>query len=438
MTNFNRRNFISLSSLTFIGFKLLPISLHLFSAKKNIISISALLREAAVYRKNKEYTNALNTYYEVINLKSDEVRAYDGIRKIYLQSKFKELDVLQLYLDAAINNPGNIIFKERIAKEYMRLALGNKRMTQTISGDLLEMSKNIFDEIVFLDSRNSQFIAQQEKVYRKELQEAHVTDARDNKDLKSYRKNNKTVYKNRFKRTDIRDLENKLVDMLRASPSADRDKHIREIYVTLLNRYHMNRDKVSLTNKIIEFYNYNNDESSLYLIRRLCKKNNLAVIENIERINNERKNTFWSHITLAQVLINENKPNDATIILEKSEELSTTYLNKFEVKSKLIKLEILKNNFTEAKKLILNMGNFILGISSAHYINRYTILCAKYFMAKNDYTSASEVIDIAINHNDKKANDDILKLVIKINNHKVIENPIHLEDLYKFKSSIIN
>lgn len=437
MTIFSRRNFITLSSLSIMGLKLLPLSSIVLTRKRNLNDIPTLLREAAVYRKNGLYKEALNLYEEIIAIRSDEIRAYDGIRKIYLQSKYKELDVLQLYIDGLANNPGNSVFKERIAKEYMRLALGNKRMSQNIGNNLLEEAKTFFDEIVISNPENIQFVVQREKVYRKISQEADIVDARENQDIKTDRKNNRIAYKARFNNTEIRDLEEKLTDMLEAPLSVDRNKHIREMYVTLLKKYHINGDKVNLTNKIVEFYNYNDDDgNSLYLIRRFCRRNELPIIENIEKLNNTKKNTFWSNIALAGTLIKLNKTTEAGTYLSAAKTKSVYYSHGFEIKAKEVRNAIKRNDFANAKSLIINFGDYILGISSSHHIDRFNILCVRYYLAKGQSSEALKVLNIGLNIDNRVYDDPILKKVMQINRFRDDEKLVHKERLNDIKQSM--
>jgi len=313
---YNRRNFIWLSSLGLVGLRLFPVASFFSARKEKVNNIAEMLKIAAIHRKNKNYHDALLIYNEVINIRSDEIRAYDGIRKVYLQSKYRELDVLQLYIDGGIKNPNNIVFKGRIAKEYTRLSLGNKKFSNALGNNLQNQAKIIFDDIVTANSENVQFVAQRQKIHRKISQRADTVDARENQVLKISKKDNKATYKTRFEDKSTTYLEDKLSVMLEAN----------------------------FSNKIIEYYNYNDDQNSMYLIRNLCKRNKLPVIEAIEKLNNSKKNTFWSHIALIGALIKCNKTSEAQTYLSASKTKSMYYHHEFEIKDREIKMNIKTKN----------------------------------------------------------------------------------------------
>jgi len=430
---YNRRDFIWLSSLGLVGLRLFPVASFFSARKEKVNNIAEMLKIAATHRKNKNYHVALLIYNEVINIQSDEIRAYDGIRKVYLQSKYRELDVLQLYIDGEIKNPNNAIFKERIAKEYTRLSLGNKKFSNTLGGNLLDQAKIIFDDIVTANTENVQFVAQRQKIYRKISQRADTVDARENQVLKISKKDNKAIYKTRFEDRNIAYLEDKLSVMLEANFSVDRKKHIGEMYVTLLRKYHKNGDKINLSNKIIEYYNYNDDQNSMYLIRNLCRRNKLPIIENIEKLNNTKKNTFWSHVALIGALIKFNKTSEAQTYLSASKTKSMYYHHEFEIKDREIKNAIQKNDLTIAKNLILNLGEYIVGTSSAHYIDRYNLLCVKYFSKKGQSSESLKVLNIALGIDNKNYEDSVLKKVTQINIFREDEKLVHKERLNAFK-----
>lgn len=165
----NRRKFIINSSLTFIG---LGISNSVlgnivsFSSSETLVeTIAQKLQRAANKRRNGNFNQAKIIYSDVIAIDSNEIRAYDGIRKILLQNKYKELEVLQLYLTGLNNNPTNAVFKERVAKEYMRLALGNKKFVTQLNNpqDLLVVAKQYFNQAKTANPLNAQFEKQFEK-----------------------------------------------------------------------------------------------------------------------------------------------------------------------------------------------------------------------------------------------------------------------------------
>lgn len=92
----NRRKFITTTSLSIIGLGITNSVLGnaLNSNFFTTTTIAQKLREAAVKRRAGSFIDARAIYDEVIIISPSEIRAYDGIRKILLKTKYKELEVL--------------------------------------------------------------------------------------------------------------------------------------------------------------------------------------------------------------------------------------------------------------------------------------------------------------------------------------------------------
>jgi len=449
----NRRKFIATSSLGFFSLSIfsntsLKISSFLFDNKPTQ-TIPQLLREAALKRRNGELTLATNIYNQVIALDSNEIRAYDGLRKVLLQNKYKELEVLQLYSTALNQNPTNLVLKERVAKEYMRLALGNTKYVNQLNSqeDLLELSKAVFLQLKNNEPTNIQYDEQFVKAERKLLQQANVVDARQNLDLKNYRKTNKTNFKKRFKNLDVATLENKLSDLLSKPVNQKRAKYIRELYIILIKKYSKNNNPNKVIQKLNAFYQYNtSDVNTLRLARRMCKKHSrLNALENFERLNDTAKNTFWSKIALIDILLRRYKkdgtgnPSEIQNLLNTALTLRFRPNHYFEVNSRKFKLSIFKGNESEAKNNLLVFADSISGISSAHYIDRFNLLCVRYFKKFNKNDKALQTIRIALMETNKAPEDEILKIIFEINKNKaLVSKPIHNQRLNEIKIKLMS
>lgn len=92
-----RKKFIILSSLGFFS-SLIPN--YFFSNSKNSIlsfNANALLKQAADLRKAKKYNQAKNLYQQIINQFPNEIRAYDGLRKVMLAKGKQEFEVIKMF-----------------------------------------------------------------------------------------------------------------------------------------------------------------------------------------------------------------------------------------------------------------------------------------------------------------------------------------------------
>jgi tetratricopeptide (TPR) repeat protein len=86
-------------------FKKILFSKTLLTPNGNNNDTKVLLKKAKKYRKQKKYNLAKSTYEEVLKIDPTEVRAYNGIRKILLDKKNKEYEVILLYQQALTHLP---------------------------------------------------------------------------------------------------------------------------------------------------------------------------------------------------------------------------------------------------------------------------------------------------------------------------------------------
>ncbi|MVX35319.1 hypothetical protein [Myroides sp. LoEW2-1] len=154
----DRKKFILSSSFFLVGMNflkasslILPSDFQLYNT--NNLDISFLLKKAADLRKSsfeqkqdkgsmsrrmffsspKINTNEIYALYDkVIEIKPFEIRAYNGKRKLMLQDSKTGVDIINMYVQGAELNGGNAIFKERLAKEYLRVLSGNRKILQTL------------------------------------------------------------------------------------------------------------------------------------------------------------------------------------------------------------------------------------------------------------------------------------------------------------------
>ena len=108
--NYNRRKFISLSVLGGVGFLLsnnlgasviqniatkVPFKNNVFA--NDLQTALALAKEGHALRLKKSFDLAEQKYKEAIQLVPQDVRFYDGLRKVFAQQKGKELQIVDLY-----------------------------------------------------------------------------------------------------------------------------------------------------------------------------------------------------------------------------------------------------------------------------------------------------------------------------------------------------
>ncbi len=145
-----RREFITTSALALIGTTVSPILANPIT--QNIIMVQTVaqkLLNAANKRKDKKYNQAIDIYNDIIAANPQEIRAYDGKRTTLLMQKNKEIQVVTMFQNAVSAFPNNPNFKFRLAREYMNLALGNKKLSNQIQNPqaLLQQARQMLNQL---------------------------------------------------------------------------------------------------------------------------------------------------------------------------------------------------------------------------------------------------------------------------------------------------
>ncbi|WP_447636570.1 hypothetical protein [Flavobacterium microcysteis] len=461
----NRRKFIGTSSMTLVGIAFTNTLLG--QSVSSLIkfteeTIPQKLKRAADLRRNGQGTSslalrnrsgsgqnleeALGIYNEVILTDAEEVRAYDGIRKILLQSKYKELEVLQVYSNYLVINTISPIFKERVAKEYMRLALGNKKFANQLNSpeDLLLASNTLLNQARSAEPDNEQFEVQYQKTVAKMTQQTVVLDARDNPALKALKKINRQNHKKRFDHLTAAQSKTLLDKLLAKKPNTDRNNHIREIHKVYINKLVKSGDVDSAAKELEALVKFDmNDVHALKMARKICIQHyKYGNLENIERENDKKKESFWSKTALFDILMKRyHKENIGSIselndILSNAESKARSFGQFFEVSTRKIKVSIAQKIDPEVE-----LGRFadsISGIKSSHAIDRFNMLCIAHYKEKNMRGHAVKVINIALRQNGLPLEEFLLQKVEEVNRHRISEKPIHDERLNYLRTQLFD
>jgi DNA-binding protein Fis len=465
----NRRKFITSSTLTFINIGLFGNLINNFSILKKEDTeetIAQKLKKAADLRKSNpqatagllqrfgvssataaDLDQAKNLYNEVIALDGEEIRAYDGLRKILLQHKHNELAVLNIFITPSAIYTNNYHLKERIAKEYMRLALGNKKFVDQINNpqDLLEVSKQLFNEAKTAMPLNVQFEAQYQKAERKIAVNASKIDARDNPELKKIKRENRQIYQHRFDKLNSSEVFTKLESLLKKPKPQSRNHHIRDTHKIFINKLFKEGNTKRALDELKSLYYFDKqDPHTLALIRNACAElKSFDLLEEIERNNDSIKNTLWSKIALFDVLLKKSDISKANFkemdkILGQALEMSSSFTNTFEVKSRQVKLSFASQDLASGQKLLTAFAETIIGITSSHWIDRFNNLCAKYYKDNNEKQKAVMVYNIALQENDMPLNDLLLQKVHLVNTYRKKNMVIHNNSLRYFRDLLAN
>lgn len=440
-----RKKFLTLGSLGVIS---LFFPTYVFSNTKaeSNPDINALLKSAREFRKTGQQAKAKQIYQQIIAQYPNEIRAYDGMRKVILSQKKKEWEVIVMLKAASLANPNNIEIKQRLYKEYFNAALGNKRIKKAINfnGRLLSDIKQKYESFLQSQPNNKNLQKQSAKIDR--LIEWNADSQNPNKNVarKAYKKSQHTNFKKRFDEISTSELESKLVKLNAKPFLKERKQHIRELNNLIVKRYRKEKNNAAALNKAMSYYNTDkNDPLFLKYVRDLAKlQKNYDTLINVETQNHSLKNTFWSALALMDAQL---RKAEETNSLPANLQALTSYLEanafdpqkKFELVTRKIKIDILKNQPENAKNKILEECKGMFGITNAHFIDRMNVLAAAYYKKAGDTDGIKRILNIAI-HPESFINnaDTLVKSLAYMNLKRSVSKPIHIQNLNKLLNKI--
>ncbi|NML72093.1 hypothetical protein HHL23_20200 [Chryseobacterium sp. RP-3-3] len=438
-----RKKFLSLSSLGI--FSLLFPNL-LFTRRKSeyiLSDLNTLLKSASNLRKQKKYNQANQIYQQIIVQYPNDIRAYDGMRKILLSQKNKEWQVILMFKSALLLNPNNVEFKQRLYKEYLRAALGNKKIKNLINfgGRLLSEVKQKYENFVQTQPNNKNLQKQYIRINKLLEWNADTQNPNQNLALRTYKKQQYKNFKNRFDSLTATQLEAKLNKLLAKPYSKDRKQHIRELYKHSFKKLRKNKENSQALDKALTYYNTidKNDPLFLKYIRDLSKyQKKHDILISIETQNHTLKNNFWSALALIDAYIrkaehqNSSIPSNVSQLISFLEAEITAPNMRFEFNTRKIKLDILANQLNTAKDKILNQCKDMYGISNTHSIDRMNILIADYCVKSGNNEGKNKVLSIAVNPQSYIDNSDMLiQAMALMNQNRNFTKNIHIENLQK-------
>lgn len=443
----SRKQFLTLSSLGVISL-LYPSYLFSFVRQpESLTPLTILLKQAADLRKQNKYNQAKQKYLQILLLHPNEIRAYDGLRKLYYSKKNKEWEYILILKAAHLSNPSNLHIKQRLYKEYLNASLSNKKIRILIgfNGRLLEKVKVEYESILANNPNNLNFQNQFTRINKLLEWNADTINPHQNDALKAYRKENFLSFKNRFAELNEGEIENRLNGLLAKPYSKDRQSHIRELYKLLINKKRNNKNFAGALSKAMEYYNTIEKQDPYFLkqirnLARATKQYDLLI--SIESQNHALKDTFWSALALFDAHLKKLESQGATqppsllsnllAILEGRLEVP---IQIFELNTRKIKFSILTNNLESARLGILSMAKDMQGISNAHSIDRLNILIAKYYVKKGDNDGKNKIIKIVAQpENYIHSTDPVTRAIVQVNYNRNRSKVVHIENLQKLLS----
>ncbi|MGI9526104.1 MAG: tetratricopeptide repeat protein [Weeksellaceae bacterium] len=449
----NRRKFIHNSSLGFLSFLIIPIEsfsipLNLPNTNPNI-ELAERLFTAAQKRKEGRINRAITLFNKIIEDFPTDIRAYDGLRKTLLQRKYNELNILELYENGLAANPNNKDFKERLAKEYIRIILGNKKFTNEIEDqeNLLIKARRFFRDLNEEYPERVEYQEQLRKVRRKIRQQADTLDARNNSEIKEYKKTQINRFRRRFNDKTIPEVEEKLNQLLNKPQNDLRNKHIKELYKILIKKSKQNNDFEGAFLYARDFYNFDKNESrAFFLAKKFARKSeNYDELISLSEENHVTKQNFWSNLNrfdahyLRYRKTQIGNLTSINLMLDEIENMIQSPQHTQEFIMRKIKIGFKTNQLEQSKNHLLEFGNSILGTTNKHNILLFIILSSRYYKKIGNENLAIQILNNALGLNvDFAANDSLGTLILSVLSDIDFENEQHIERLNSIRERIIS
>jgi hypothetical protein len=447
----NRRKFIQSSSLGLIG---ILIPFQSFSATLGEIVPPSTLQErlkiAADFRREGRINRAINKFTRITEDYPSDIRGYDGLRKTLLQRKYKELEVLQLYETGFANNPESRDFKQRLAKEYMRLILGNTKFANQYnsSENLLLKAKRFFKELKNEYPNRPEYLELFRKAKRKIEQQADVIDARVNTHIKIHKTQQRLKFKRRFNNKTDAEVESKLNELL-ALPNTDmRKTHIKELYRIVVKRRKSNQDWGNAYVFALALYNFDKSDSiSLKIAKRMANKSdNYNGLVTICQENHILQNTFWSNLGLFDAEFKRYRKTGLgsvavinQILLNLTDEATSSSAKMTEVRERSVRLNLKLHNLAQAQQELLILGELISGTENPHLAVRYVVLSARYFIKEQNFISGITAIKATLGQEDiNDSSSSVLQMVADVIHNVTITNEAHVNRLNTVLNRLYN
>ncbi|GGG43537.1 tetratricopeptide repeat protein [Epilithonimonas arachidiradicis] len=436
-----RKNFLKVSSL---GLASVLIPNFLFS--KSLLypfvdDVTTLLKQARRYRRQGRFAKAKTIYQQILSIDNSELRAYNGIRKILLKEKHKELEVIQLYQQALSNVPNNFRLKRSLYGEYLRASIGNQKLFRQLnltSGRPLSFVKQKFDDLLLEHPNNKNIQNQVAKIDQYIAMNVDTMYAHKNKALKQFRKNNKKAHKNRFATLTSVETTQKLADLNALPVNPDRQQHIREMSQVNIKALRADKDYTAALTATEDYLTGVNSSDAYFIkqFRDLSKQlNQYDKLINFETQNHAAKNTFWSAIALFDAYqrkaekMNQQPTANMDTLLQFIKSNYNNPMQRFEAATRKIKLSLLKNELNVVRELLIEQCKEKMLVSDSHSIDRINILIAKYWK-KSGESDYKKILSICSLPNDYlQSTDELISNASLMNMNRAKNKAVHIDQL---------
>lgn len=443
--NYNRRKFISLSVLGGVGFLLsnnvgasvlknistkVPLNNNVFS--NNLQAALALAKEGHMLRINRSFDLAEQKYKEAIQLVPNDIRFYDGLRKVFAQQNNKQSQIVDLYYSAYKKYPQQASFCSRLADIYCQTALGNKKLSHEIEQkynllSLADESQKLYIKALELNSTHKNYPQKLKKIKQLKANNGFNTDFRENRVMKDYRKKNIKAVKVQFNKLSEEELNvrlTKIQNRLRKPLDSAGEEKIRNeavekeqkrIYYALFNMHKANKNWEKATVIAEKTYQLNPNDSKGLNILKTCytKTKNWDKLVTISRDRYNKTPALWTGLGLMSAIEKafvktessnlQEAINIGNVLLEKTKD---NVLDQIKVSMMIAHHYIAKNSYSNALEIFDSVQNKIVEkkLTDPSTINEFFSNKALCLLKKGNNTEAERILKIGLNRDDAVKN----------------------------------
>lgn len=440
----SRKQFLQLSALS-VGSLLIPS--YFFSKNKNFSltlpseDINSMLQAAKGLCKEKKWQKAKLKYEQILKANPQEVRAYDGLRRCFFQKAKQESAYLQILEKAAEQFPNNKNIQQRLCSQYISIAVGNKKLSKLKNSNLLLFAQQ---KLITLQQNYPYDSCLQNQLLKVnnliEINAGQLHHKKNSASKKKHKQNQK-VFKTRFHSVSDDILTQKLALLKSKIFNKDREKHIRELYLTLINRKIKNKNFDDSLTIAVEYHNlYPTDKSAIYWIRRLTKaqgKDQLALQS--EDKNHQTKQTFWSAYTYFSAVKKYQSTNTSVLeqLMMQMNQKKTDENQNFLLNCQQIDLLLIQNQTVQLENKINDLLSSKSGIKNTSIIDTINVLIIKYLKNthQEDFIKTIPYI-IANSKNLLNSPVEWQKKIAKLNMNRSFSNPNHMMKLQSYINKV--
>lgn len=472
MSHFSRKDFIKLTSLSFIA-TLLPVSemqaiTRVFNStlpatQKGFEEAKKLAKEAKAFFYKKEYQKAIDMYLRCIEMAPNYIQFYDSLSNVYGATN-NLVASAELFKQGLVKNPKKGVFYDRAARSLLNLELGQVKQAETFRQknqkkiSLFDDAHELYKKAIAIEGSKKYLLEGQLHLTKKKeaKQKLHLKTSKDSlkADKKEHFKQSKAKYKalkSKIKVKSDNELEllikqldtKKRPELFVAKEQKQQQFHItkqKKRYLRILWERHKkdNTRNIELAKRIFDLDP--SDSLAISHLKKAYEKNNkyFDLIKERQRFADAHPSVY-SYLGVVDAIQNayekkqvtkDSLTNGITIADKILSTYSLTQKTAVDVIDKLAKLYIAQENYQMATSVLQNMFSQ-LNINSPATINKLIYRYASVHFAKGEYQKTKEILRFGLNEDENlKTEDQTIQQMHQLAKNKQKESFRHKEPLY--------